>query len=136
MTNKDNHINRYGEGRAHAAQGVASRPAVFEDEYGMQREQEETDLDWSHDPRSESAREKHYGKGPKNWLTDESIKYKVSLALYLTPEVDATKIEVQVEQGRVTLSGPIRDRKQKKAAEECIDTIPGVSDIFNKLVIQ
>jgi osmotically-inducible protein OsmY len=137
MTSKDHHINRFGEGRAKPAHGKVSLRSTYEDEFGMTRDEGyEREVDWSHDPRSESAREKHYGKGPKGWLPDSGIKQKVSVALYLNPDVDASEIEVSVEQGRVILDGSVKNRRQKRAAEECIENLPDVADVLNRLVIK
>jgi osmotically-inducible protein OsmY len=137
MTSKDDHINRYGEAHARPARGKVSLRTAYEDELGMTRDEAyEEEVDWSHDPRSESAREKHYGKGPKGWLPDASIKQKVSVALYLSPDVDASEIEVKVEQGCVILDGSVKNRRQKRSAEECIENLPDVADVLNRLVIK
>jgi osmotically-inducible protein OsmY len=130
MSIKDNHINRYGE--AHI------RPVypVYEDEYGMSRQEFSRAVDWSHDPRSQSSREKHFGKGPRGWPGDDIIKQKVSIALYYDPEVDARKIQVHVIDGIVMLEGYVSNRNQKKMAERCTEDISGVKDVMNKLVIR
>ncbi len=59
MRKKEGHpdrsgINRYGE------QGILFD--YYEDEFGMRhpREELEPSIDWSHDPRSESSRERHF----------------------------------------------------------------------------
>ena len=78
----------------------------------------------------------HYGKGPKGWPSDEKIKNNVSLGLYLNPEVPTRDIAVKVDQGVVTLEGVVCDREEKKAAEECIENLPGVIDVLNKLILQ
>ncbi len=127
MTIKDNHINRYGESHI--------KPPD-EDEYGMVRDKNIEAVDWNHDPRSESSSEKHYGKGPKGWLPDHAIKKNASLALYLNPYVDAREIVVSVESGCVILKGFIKNRFQKKAAERCVETVPGVVDVYNELILQ
>lgn len=127
MTIKDNHINRYGE--------THIRP-VYIDEYGMSRQEYSRAVDWSHDPRSQSWREKHFGKGPKGWPGDDNIKQRASLALYYSPEVDASKVQVEVVDGIVMLEGCVLNRNQKKSAERCIDSLPGVKDVMNKLVIR
>ena len=78
----------------------------------------------------------HYGKGPKGWPSDEKIKKNVSLGLFLNPEVPSRDIAVKVDQGVVTLEGVVRDREEKKAAEECIEYLPGVVDVLNQLILQ
>ncbi len=50
-----NHINRYGELNPKPAKGKA--PAV--PQLTTEEEEENLNPDWSHDPRSESAYEKH-----------------------------------------------------------------------------
>ena len=78
----------------------------------------------------------HYGKGPKGWPSDEKIKKNVSLGLFLNPKVATRDISVKVDQGVVTLEGLVRDRAEKKAAEESIEYLPGVIDVLNKLILQ
>ena len=78
----------------------------------------------------------HYGKGPKGWPSDEKIKNNVLLGLYLNPEIQTRDIAVKVDQGVVTLEGVVRDREEKKAAEECIESLPGVVDVLNQLILE
>ena len=74
------------------------------------------------------------GRGPKNWeRTDEKIKNDVCESLYHSPVIDASDIDVHVKDGEVTLKGWVNNRDEKKEAENCIDDILGVSDIFNEL---
>ncbi len=126
MTIKDNHINRNGESHIKPAYGT----------YGMVRDKDIETVDWTHDPRSESFSERHYGKGPKGWLPDETIKKNASLALYLNPYVDAREIVVSVKNDCVILKGFIKNRFQKKAAERCVENVPGVIDVYNELVLK
>jgi hypothetical protein len=76
----------------------------------------------------------HRGKGPKNFTrSDEKIKERVSEALQDDDDIDASEIEVEVKSGEVILKGTVDDRRQKRMAEECIERIPGVTDIQNQL---
>lgn len=150
MARKEEHYNRYGEkdvrpghfqhgggiGSLYSGHPTTSQISMptYQDEYGMNRNDEP--LEWSHDPRSEAAHEKHYGKGPRAWLTPERIKERVSEALYFSPEVDASDIDIEIEEGCVVLRGIVDDRKQKKAAERRIENIPGVDDVRNELRIR
>jgi osmotically-inducible protein OsmY len=84
----------------------------------------------------DSGQGEHYGKGPKGWPSDEKIKNNVSLGLFLNPEVPTRGIAVKVDQGVVTLEGIVKNRLEKKAAEECIENLPGVFDVLNKLIFQ
>jgi osmotically-inducible protein OsmY len=130
------HINRFGEIHPRPARGQAPYIPLVEDEYGMTREEDESlDPDWSHDPRSESAHEKHVEE-VKAFTPDAKIKDQVELALYLSPEVNSDEITIKVEAGVVSLKGNVVNRKQKIAAERCIEQIPAVEDILNYLEIR
>lgn len=130
------HINRYGEIHPRPARGRPPYIPLAEDEYGMAREEDESiDPDWSHDPRSESAYEKHLA-GEKTFTPDTKLKEQVDLALYLSSEVNSDEITVRVESGVVQLKGRVINRKQKVAAERCIEQIPMVEDILNYLEIR
>lgn len=77
------------------------------------------------------------GCGPKGYRrSDESLREAVCEALYRSSEVDATDIEVVVARGVVTLKGWVLDRSQKKSAEDAVDDIPGVVDVYNDLVLR
>lgn len=93
-------------------------------------------MDWTHDPRSESAHEKHDPKSvPTKEDADAILVDKVSLTLYLCPEVDAHNIQISATQGRVTLNGSVPNRYQKKAAEQWTGSLPEVLDVENLLEI-
>lgn len=77
-----------------------------------------------------------FGKGPKGYKrSDERIREEVSEALYRDYHVDASEIEVDVKDGIVTLSGTVDSRQSKRAAEECIENLTGVSDVHNRIRI-
>lgn len=79
----------------------------------------------------------HRGKGPKGYTrSDVLIKEDVCEALYRSSIVDASEILVKVKKGHVILQGFAKDREQKKHAEETIEHIPGVIDVFNELLIK
>ncbi len=77
------------------------------------------------------------GRGPKGFRrSDETIKEDVCEALYRASEVDASEIEVFVKNGIVTLKGFVKDRAQKIKAEETIENLAGIDDIFNDLSLK
>lgn len=79
----------------------------------------------------------HSGKGPKNWRrADATIREDVCEALAWRPDVDASDIEVTVEQGEVTLEGTVRDRHEKRMAEEAAEGVRGVTDVHNRLKLR
>jgi osmotically-inducible protein OsmY len=48
-------------------------------------------------------------------------------------EIDASEMEVKVENGEVVLSGSVDSRRTKRRAEDVIDGISGVRDVRNEL---
>jgi BON domain len=76
------------------------------------------------------------GKGPKGYKrSDVKIKEDVSEALYRNTAVDASEIEVFVNEGSVTLKGTVTTRDQKKMAEYAVEHLAGVIDVFNELLV-
>jgi hypothetical protein len=79
----------------------------------------------------------HRGKGPQNWQRpDERIREAVNEALTDHDHIDATRIEVHVVEGEVTLSGVVEDRTMKRLAEDCVEQISGVKEVQNHIRIQ
>ena len=95
---------------------------------------------WGAEPRPESSSSEwhrggpHAGRGPRNYRRpDERIREDVCDALCEHGYVDASEIEVAVRDGEVTLSGVVRERQQKRIAEDAVETIAGVRDVHNQL---
>jgi osmotically-inducible protein OsmY len=51
-------------------------------------------------------------------------------------DADMSDVEVRVQNGEVTLSGVIRDRRQKHAVENAADSVGGVKDVHNLLRVR
>lgn len=76
------------------------------------------------------------GRGPKNWRrSDEAIRELVNERLTDHDEVDATDIEVSVENAEVTLTGIVASRREKRVAEDVAWSCGGVHDVHNRLTI-
>jgi osmotically-inducible protein OsmY len=76
----------------------------------------------------------HVGKGPRGYKrSDGSILEDVCRTLQLSPDVDASDIEVSVKEGIVYLNGNVQDRGSKRMAELEIENISGVTDVQNLL---
>lgn len=87
---------------------------------------------YTRDPRYESFR----GRGPKNWRpSDERIREVVNELLTDHDGVDATEIEVSVQDAEVTLEGTVGSRRQKRLAEDIAGSCRGVHDVHNRLRI-
>jgi hypothetical protein len=50
--------------------------------------------------------------------------------------LDATGIQVRVENGEVTLAGTVESRQAKRLAEDILESISGVKDVHNQLRVQ
>lgn len=78
--------------------------------------------------------EGHRGKGPKGYRrSDDSIFHDVCDRLSLSPDVDASEIDVSVKEGIVYLNGSVSDRRIKKLAELEVENVSGVVDVQNLL---
>jgi len=83
---------------------------------------------------SSERAESHFGKGPKGYQrSDERIREEVSDQLTFDHSVDASELTVDVKGGEVTLSGSVRDREQKRRAEDIAERVKGVSDVTNNI---
>lgn len=79
-------------------------------------------------------KESFRGKGPKGYRrSDERIREDVSERLEEDHDVDASDIEVRVADGVVTLSGTVRDRWQKRRAEDIAERATAVRDVQNEI---
>jgi osmotically-inducible protein OsmY len=77
---------------------------------------------------------KFAGKGPKNYKrSDDRIREDVCQRLTDHPAVDGSEIEVAVQDGEVTLTGTVEDRRMKRLAEDLVCEIPGVRDVHNQI---
>ena len=77
------------------------------------------------------------GYGPRNWkISDEKLQEKICEILLHSFEVDASEIEVKVEDRVVTLSGNISSKGMRNVAIDLVESIPGIEDVFSNLKIQ
>jgi osmotically-inducible protein OsmY len=76
-------------------------------------------------------------RGPKGYKrSDDRIREDVSDRLAQQDQVDPSDIEVQVQNGEVTLTGTVQSRHEKFLAEELADDVSGVSDVHNQLRVR
>lgn len=81
-------------------------------------------------------RENYVGRGPKGYRrSDERIKEDVCDALERHSAIDASEIEVSINEGVVILQGFVENRAQKRLSEDVIENLTGVKDIRNELSI-
>ena len=89
------------------------------------------------DLRPDLHPEKNFkGRGPKGWKrSDGKIREEVCLALERSHDIDASQMEVTVEEGCVSLKGRIETKGMQRAAEDLIESVPGVIDVFSQLKV-
>lgn len=76
----------------------------------------------------------HRGKGPKNYTrSQERIKEDVNDKLSDHWMLDASNIEVEVKGSEVILNGTVSDKKDKRRAEDIVDSVSGVTHVQNNL---
>jgi osmotically-inducible protein OsmY len=81
-----------------------------------------------------SSRGRFSGLGPRGYQrTDDRIREDVNDRLTQHGEIDATEIEVSVNQGEVTLSGTVDNRWTKRLAEDIVEEVSGVRNVVNLL---
>jgi len=79
-------------------------------------------------------RENHSGRGPSSYQrSDERIKEDVNDRLTDDSFLDATNIEVNVNDRLVTLTGNVDSRDDKRRAEYLAEMVSGVTDVSNQL---
>lgn len=94
---------------------------------------------WFGDDDAERRRrmDHHRGRGPKNYSrSDDRIREDVSDRLTDDPLVDASEIEVSVQNQEVTLTGTVASRNERRLAEECVEGVSGVKYVQNNLRIR
>jgi osmotically-inducible protein OsmY len=76
------------------------------------------------------------GRGPKGYTrSDERIREDVCERLSDNDEVDASEIEVQVKDRKVTLIGTVQNRRMKHIAEDLAEAVSGVDDVENRITV-
>jgi len=68
-------------------------------------------------------------------ITDDELTDQVRVRLANDADVGGLNIGVDVHQGAVTLTGKVRNDKQRVKAEKVVKKVKGVATVTNKLVI-
>jgi CBS domain-containing protein len=84
--------------------------------------------------RGEVRRGEHQGRGPRNYQrSDDRIREDINERLTDDAMIDASEIEVQVQNREVTLTGTVRDRNERRRAEDLAESVSGVTHVQNNL---
>ena len=79
----------------------------------------------------------HRGRGPKGYRrSDERIRDDMCDRLADDPRLDASEIEVRVENGEVTLDGTVDSREARRRAEDIAEAAAGVIHVQNNLRVR
>lgn len=82
-------------------------------------------------------RREHRGRGPKGYRrSDERIKEDVNDRLSDDYYLDASDVEVAVENSEVTLTGTVNNRNDKRRAEDLAESVSGVTNVENRLRVK
>jgi osmotically-inducible protein OsmY len=87
--------------------------------------------------RMDDQREHRRGRGPKGYRrSDERIKEDVNDRLTDDYYLDASDVEVMVQNTEVTLTGTVRSRNDKRRAEDLAESVSGVTNVENRLRVK
>ena len=79
----------------------------------------------------------HRGRGPKGYRrSDERIKEDVNDRLSDDYYLDASEVEVSVQNTEVTLTGTVNNRRDKRRAEDLAESVSGVTNVENRLRVK
>jgi len=80
---------------------------------------------------------RHAGRGPKGYQrSDDRIREDINEHLTQHPDIDATEIDVNVQNGEVTLTGTVDHRHTKRLAEDVAENVSGVREVHNQIRVQ
>lgn len=83
------------------------------------------------------TRSQETGRGPKGYRrSDERLREDVCEALSHHRDIDASEVEVNVSEGVLTLTGTVEHRQMKRAIEDIVDHISGITDVKNEIKVQ
>lgn len=116
----------YGRGLFGTAYGLyAGRP-----EHEPYARPQRWERGWEETERERAA---PVGRGPKGYRrSDERILDDI-VERMMWSGVDAADVEVKVEQGKVTLTGTVAERHDKRRIEDACDGVRGVEDVENHI---
>lgn len=79
----------------------------------------------------------HRGRGPKGYKrSDQRIEEDVNDRLTDDPRVDASEVQVHVQNGEVTLTGTVDSREARRRAEDVAEDVSGVTYVMNNLRVR
>ena len=135
--------DRYGRDR-HGSESFRRGSRDYNEDRGFFERAGDEVRSWFGDDDAERRRDRdmreagmHRGRGPKGYQrSDARITEDVNDRLTEDPHVDASEIEVRVENREVTLTGTVNSRFEKRHAEDLAESVSGVTHVQNNLRVQ
>ena len=69
-------------------------------------------------------------------VNDTQITQDIHTALNARRDINGYAIHIEVYQGNVQLSGSVRSDREKRTAEDIANSVQGVQQVFNSIIIQ
>jgi hypothetical protein len=132
---------RERENRARSTEGQRSRygrsPDRFDQiQFELPDDEERGGGRVGHQRDEVNRPENFRGIGPAGWTRrDGRIREEVCELMTADDRLDASGIEIEVEDGEVTLTGSVDGRSTKRYAERLAESIDGVRDVHNRLTL-
>lgn len=121
--------SEYGVYGANSGENYGANPSY--------RTESNRNLERMNTNQRDNARVDYRGRGPRNYRrSDERIREDINDSLTEHDEIDATDIEVDVQNGDVILSGWVFDYYSKRTAEYLAEDVRGVVNVENRLRIR
>lgn len=73
------------------------------------------------------------GRPPRSYRRSDARILDDIVERLMFAAIDASEIEVKVENGEVTLSGTVRERRDKRRIEDACEDVFGVQDVHNEI---
>jgi osmotically-inducible protein OsmY len=119
---------RHSSGTTSGAVGKEGLGFPGEDTWGEEQSRAE---------RREEQGQRRADKGTRaQRKPDERLAGEIRDILTNDPELDATEVEVEVEDGAVTISGVVDGSEARLLAEELVESVTGVREVHNRLRVE
>ena len=129
-------MERYGERSFRGYSQPATTGRDYEENIGYRQNYEKLDTG-ERGPENRQSVGMNRGKGPRTYQrTDERILDDINDRLCDNPYLDASEIEVAVNNHEVTLTGTVDDRDAKRLAEDIGESVSGVTNVENRLRVR
>lgn len=94
------------------------------------------DKDTEHHRQENRPMGPHRGKGPKGYQrSDNRIQEDVSDRFYEDDYLDASDVQIRVQNGEVILEGTVDSKQAKRRAEDIAESISGVRNVENHIKV-